>query len=300
MTFAFEYPEAFGILIPLLICLHRCQKKMAPRFFVHLHLFDVKKPWIRLNLWIQILTVTLLVVALASPVLYDRTHPDNRMGKDIVLCLDASGSMGASGFQEGSLTSRFDIVKKLSADFVKNRPNDNVGIVVYGDFAFIASPITYEKAIIVEMIDYLTQGMAGQNTAIGEALAMAVRAFRFAKAKNKVVILLTDGEHNSGKIAPKDAVALAVSQGIRIHTIGIGEEEEYDAALLQKIAHESGGISLGSSNQDELESVYEAIDELERTPIRSRDYHIKNPQYHYALAAVLALMLYLLFRRRTL
>jgi Ca-activated chloride channel family protein len=228
--------------------------------------------------------------------------PLNRHGKDIVLALDASGSMNASGFDmedevsSGERLSRFDITKLIATEFIQKRESDNLGIVLYGDFAFIASPITYEKNMVVDMLGYLTHGMAGQNTAIGEAIAMSVRAFKHSKAKTKIIILLTDGEHNSGSISPKDAIKLAQDENIKIYSIGMGNKGEADEALLRKIADESGGEFFSATSAKELKSVYEKIDELESSKIKSREYLLKNYYYHLFLLLALGFLLFLLYR----
>ena len=247
----------------------------------------------------------LLSIALASPIVIDRVNPLNRDGKDIVLAIDASGSMNSSGFDfetEEQITqrrSRFEIAKLVASEFIQKRLSDNVGVVLFGDFAFIASPITYEKNIVVEMLSYLSQGMAGQNTAIGEAMALSVRAFKHSKAKTKIIVLLTDGEHNSGEIAPKEAQKLAKKEDIKIYTIGMGNAGEADEALLRHIAIESGGEFFHAANAKELREIYEKIDELESSKIRSRDYILKEYYYALFLLAALALLLYLLQRERS-
>jgi Ca-activated chloride channel family protein len=248
---------------------------------------------------IKILILIFLVVALASPILIDRSNQLNRHGKDIVLAIDASGSMNSSGFStedELITKSRFELTKYIAKDFIKSRQEDNIGIVLFGDFAFIASPITYEKEIVVDMLDLLTQGMAGQNTATGEAIYMSVRAFKHSRAKSKVVILLSDGEHNSGSISPKDAVVLAKEQGIKIYTIAIGKKGEADDALLATIAQKSGGHFYYASNADELKKVYENIDTLEDSNIKSREYLLKNYFYEIFLLLATILLLYLVYR----
>lgn len=291
------------LLPPLLYCMYKCREAIKQSYFVHLHLFRARKSFTKLELILKVLTLVLLILALASPVTVDKKNRLNRHGKDIVLAIDASGSMNASGFDEqnevseGERLSRFEITKKIAADFIKKRENDNVGIVLYGDFAFIASPITYEKEILSRMMSYLTHGMAGQNTAIGDAIAVSVRAFKHSKAKNKVVILLTDGEHNSGETSPKDAAALAKEQGIKIYTIGMGAKGEADEALLRQIAKDAEGEFFSAYNAKELKEVYEKIDELESSKIKSKDYLLKELYYYIPLLAALALMLYLLARR---
>ena len=296
--FSFEYPLAVGLLVPLLYCLYRCKEKMLPRYFVHLHLFSPRKPWVKLEWLLKVLTLIALVVALSSPVLIDRLDPMNRHGIDIVLCLDGSGSMNASGFESESRRSRFEIVQEISSAFVMNRLEDNVGVVLYGDFAFIASPVTYEKEIVSEMIGYLTGGMAGQNTAIGEGIAMGLRALEFGKAASKVIVLLTDGEHNSGRISPKEAAEMALERGVKIYTIGMGEKGGFDEALLRTLAEQSGGEYFSAYDREELDEVYGRIDALERSAIKSRDYREKSYYYAFALLPAFALVFYFLVRRR--
>lgn len=300
--YSFEYSYLILLLIPILYCLYRCKEHIKPRFFVHLQFLGAKKSFLKLELIVKITIFTLLCIALTSPIVVDKLNPLNRHGKDIVLAIDASGSMNASGFDmedevsSGARLSRFDITKLIATEFIQKRESDNLGIVLYGDFAFIASPITYEKNMVVDMLGYLTHGMAGQNTAIGEGIAMSVRAFKHSKAKTKIIILLTDGEHNSGSISPKDAIKLAQDENIKIYSIGMGNKGEADEALLRKIADESGGEFFSATSAKELKSVYEKIDELESSKIKSREYLLKNYYYHLFLLLALLFLLFLLYR----
>ncbi|MDY0122467.1 MAG: VWA domain-containing protein [Sulfurimonas sp.] len=306
--YSFEYPYLILLLPPILYCLYRCKEFAQSKYFVHLHLLSAKKNFLKLEWIVKILLVISLVIALCSPIVIDKHDPLNRKGKDIVLAIDASGSMNSSGYAQSNdfldldesiaseRLSRFEITKHIVGDFILRRDGDNIGVVLFGDFAFIASPITYEKDILKEMISYLNQGMAGQNTAIGEALAMGVRAFKHSRAKTKIIILLTDGEHNSGAISPKEAMELVENEGIKVYTIAVGNKEEADSALLQKIAQKSGGEFFGASNAKELAEVYETIDTLESSKIKSREYAQKEYYYHYFLLLACAFLLLLLFR----
>jgi Ca-activated chloride channel family protein len=139
--------------------------------------------------------------------------------------------------------------------------------------------------------------MAGQNTAIGEGIAMGVRALKTSKAASKVIILLSDGEHNSGRISPKEATKLAVEQQIKIYTVGIGDDK-VDGVLLQQVADESGGKYFFAQDADTLQSVYDEIDTLERSKIKSSEYMQKEYFYQYLLMGVFVLMLYLLYRKQ--
>lgn len=298
-SWLFNFPFTWLLLIPLGYCLHRCKIVVVPNYFPHLHFFSNLNKWRNLDWLLKALAVTLMIGALATPVMIDFSDPGNRNGVDIVLSIDGSGSMNASGFgAEGSRESRFEIVQKIASDFVMKRAQDNIGVVEFGDFAFIASPITYEKEIIAQMIGYLSYGMAGQNTAIGEGVAMGVRALRDSKAASKVIILLTDGEHNSGSISPKEAVEMVRKNGIRLYTIGIGEKGEFDNALLEQLARDGKGKFFTATNAKELQEVYDEIDTMERSRIKSAHNVLENHYFQWFLAPALLLLGWIMWRRR--
>ncbi|OYZ64624.1 MAG: hypothetical protein B7Y17_03615 [Sulfuricurvum sp. 24-42-5] len=272
---------------------------MRQHYFPHLHFFTKLNKWRNFEWLLKALAVAMMVGALATPVMIDYSDPRNRNGVDIVLSIDGSGSMNASGFgEEGSRESRFEIVQKIASDFVMKRPSDNIGVVVFGDFAFIASPITYEKEIIAQMIGYLSYGMAGQNTAIGEGIAMGVRALRDSKAASKVIILLTDGEHNSGSISPKEAVGMVKKEKIRLYTIGIGAKGEFDSPLLEQLARDGNGAFFAATNEKELQEVYAQIDTMERSRIKSAHNVLEEHYFQWFLAPALFLLGWLMWRRR--
>ena len=264
---------------------------------MHLQLFSMPRKWFRWEWLVKILIITLLLLGVASPVLVDSIDPLDRKGIDIVLSIDGSGSMNASGFDEKNRDSRFQITQKIAQEFVLKRVEDNVGVVLFGDFAFIASPVTYEKEIVADMIGYLSHGMAGQNTAIGEGITMGLRALQYSKAKSKIIILLTDGEHNSGRVSPKDAIAMAKSMGVKIYTIGIGKKGEFDRKLLEKIAEESGGQFFAAYDKDELQKTYSEIDALEQSHIKSKAYKVKEYYFQWPLSMAMFLILFLLWQR---
>jgi len=278
----------------------KCKRKATQRYFVHLYLFSLKSERLKWDWILKFLALVGMITALASPVLIDKNDPMNRKGIDMVLSLDASGSMSASGFDHRSRQSRFEITQKIAQDFVMRRSEDNIGVVLFGDFAFIASPVTYEKEIVSEMIGYLSYGMAGENTAIGEGIAMGIRALENSKAHSKVIVLLTDGDHNSGRISPKEATQLAVERGIRIYTIGIGAKGDFNSAMLKEIALQGAGEYFSAHDKEELEDVYRDIDALERSRIKSKAYLQKEYYYYYPLLLAFTAMLILLSRRRLL
>lgn len=290
---------SFLLLVPVLYCLTRCKISPNPRTFPHLHFFGTPGKFGNFEWILKALAATLMIGALATPVMTDYADPRNRNGIDIVLSIDGSGSMNASGFsKEEPRISRFQVVQKIASDFVMKRLEDNVGVVLFGDFAFIATPVTYEKEIVSEMIGYLNYGMAGQNTAIGEGIAMGVRALRDSKAKSKVIILLTDGEHNSGSISPKEAIAMVRKEHIRVYTIGIGEKGEFDNALLKQLAQDGHGKFFAAANQKELQNVYDEIDTLERSKIKSKQHTYEEQYYQWFGAGALGMIMLLMWRRR--
>lgn len=300
--YSFEFPLLILLLIPIIYCLYKCKENLSPKFFVHLHFLSIKKNFLKLEWIIKIIIFILLCIGLTSPIVVDKLSPFNRHGKDIVLAIDASGSMNASGydkeneFSDAKRLSRFEIAKLIATEFINKRLSDNVGIVMYGDFAFIASPITYEKEIVTDMLSYLNQGMAGQNTAIGEAIAMSIRAFKHSRAQTKIIILLTDGEHNSGSVSPKDAAKLANDKNIKIYTIAMGDKGDADEALLKQIAKDSSGEFFTAKSASELQRVYEKIDSLESSKIKSKEFLQKEFYYQFLLVLSLFLLLFLLFK----
>jgi len=290
----FEYSLVLLLLLPVLYCLYKCREEIVKRVFVHLHLFSLKRPRFWVQDLLKLLIALLMIFSLASPVVIDKTNPLNRQGIDIVLSIDASGSMRASGLSETRET-RFETVQRVVRDFIAKRLNDNVGIVLFGDFAFIASPVTYEKDIISEMVSYLQTGMAGDNTAIGEGIEQSIRALSFSKAKTKVIILLSDGEHNSGRISPSDAVKLAQDKEIKIYTVAVGDD--FNPALLREIASQTGGKSYAAVNEDELKEVYAQINKMESSQIKSQQFLKKEYYYQYVLVFTIFLLVFYILRR---
>lgn len=301
IEFTFEYPEVFAILILYIICLLFCKEKVTALYFTNLNFFGIKRSLFNLTTIFKHLSFLALVTTLASPVIIDKFDPKNRVGIDIVLSIDVSGSMKERGFDRNQKDiSRFEAVKDVAKEFVKMRTDDNIGVVFFGDFAFINAPLTYEKDVLIELIDFIELGIAGENTALGDGIAMAIKSFKSSKARAKVMILLTDGRDNLGKIKPKEATLLAKSKEIKIYTIGIGKEEDFDTSMLKYIASETGGEFFSVADKHLLKKVYSHIDELEESNIKARDYLKKEYYFIYPLSfAILFLGLFIIFRYRS-
>ena len=297
-NFEFEYPYLFLFLL-LIICIYKCPLSIKRLIFPHTHLFRKKTEWFNREKLLYSLILTLLVTALASPISYDAKDAQQRKGRDLVFALDTSGSMDESGYsEENAQASKFSILQHLIAQFVHKRYDDNVGVVVFGSYAFSPVPITYDMDALTYMLDFLEVGIAGNSTAIGDGLKQSLEMLQKANAKNKVIILVTDGYQNSGSTKIKDAVMQAKKSGVKIYTIGIGKESEYDKKLLERIAKDTHGVCFGAQNEKMLKDVYDSLDSLEPSTIRSEHYLNREMLFTYPLAFAILLLLYLLSKRR--
>ncbi|SFV57208.1 BatA (Bacteroides aerotolerance operon) [hydrothermal vent metagenome] len=296
--FEFQYPYLFVLLL-LIICIYKCPLSIQKFIFPHTTLFTQKAQWINKEKLLYSFILALLVTALASPISYDAKSAQQRKGRDLVFALDTSGSMDESGYSsEETAQSKFAILQNLIKNFTAKRFDDNVGVVVFGSYAFSPVPITYDMNSLKYMLDFLEVGMAGSSTAIGEGIARAVEMLQRSHARSKVIVLVSDGYQNSGTTKIKDAVAMAKQAHIKIYTIGLGKSSDYDAKLLQKIAKDTKGVSFSAQNAEALQDVYKELDTLEPSAIRSQHYLNKHMLFGYPLAAAILLLLYLLAKRR--
>jgi Ca-activated chloride channel family protein len=246
--------------------------------------------------------IVMMILALMSPVKDEPYELKPKDGHEIALILDASQSMQAQGFDRNNpALTRFDVVKSIVGDFIVKRKNDNIGLVVFGAYSFIASPLTYDEHILKRIVSQLQIGMAGQYTALYESLAQGINLLKMSKTKSKVAILLTDGYSTEGvdKIPLDVALEMAKKEGVKIYPIGIGHPSEYNQRVLIKIAKESGGVAFGASSATELLKVYKKIDELETSKIKNETFTYLKYYYEYPLLiAFLALMLYVFLRNK--
>jgi len=295
--FSFQYPSVLLLLL-LLPCFIWCKLKAKILYFSKPEWLPKQTfAWDNTTLWLMAI-YTLLVVALANPYRYDAQLASQKKGRDLVLVMDASGSMAERGFnRENKSQSKYDISVQLAKDFIAKRYDDNVGLVVFGTYAFSASPLTYDLKVLAEMFELMSDvGIAGTSTAIGDAILQGIRTVEAGEAKSKVLILLTDGQHNAGKNSPHQAVEMAVQKGVKIYTIGIGKKGDYDEGLLSTIAKETGAKGFVATSSKELEKVYQSIEELEPIPIRSEAYLNKESLFIYPLLFALLGLFILLLR----
>ncbi len=291
MHFTVGSPYLLFLLL-LLPCFFWCKQYTRPYYFPKLSWITRQSPLLNWEPWLKIALFALMVFALAKPFVYDASLTQHKKGRDLVLALDASGSMAQSGFdKEDRFKTKYETTLLLSRNFIEKRFDDNMGVVIFGTFAYTASPLTYDLESLSYLLEMTNVGLAGESTALGDAIMQSIRTLSYGEAQNKAIILLTDGYHNAGRTSPKDAVNKAKALGIKIYTIGIGKKSDYDAALLETIAKSSGGNSYSASSAQALSQIYKKIDVLEPSPIRSENYLNQKLLILYPLGAVFILLL---------
>jgi len=290
---SFEYPQAFLLLILFILCFYFCKARVSSIFFPNAMLLKQtsKKKSYLLNIF-KFLSLLFLVVALASPIKKDEIKIQNDKGYEISLILDASGSMREY--------NKFATVKNIVLDFIKNRKHDKLGLTIFADFAYVAVPLTYDKESLIRLLSKIDVGVAGmQKTSLYEALFLSSRLFKDSKAKNKVAILLTDGIDNTGTIPLDVAIATAKKYGIKVYTIGVGGNRDFNPTVLQKIAKETGAKFYHARSGQQIRDIYQQIDKLEKSKIKANKYVKKSYYFQYALGlGLIFLLLYILGYRR--
>ena len=254
----------------------------------------------------------ILVFALARPVTLEKTVTPPVEGKDIMIALDVSGSMEALDFQP---KNRITAAKNIIEEFVKGRKSDRLGLVFFAKESFLQVPLTTDYDIFNELLARVTTGVIEDGTAIGNGLGLALSRLESSKAKSKVIILLTDGDNNSGNISPETAANLAAEQGVKIYSILIGTnglvpfpagkdffgrdtfqkvQMKVNPELLRNISTKSGGKFYQSISTEELQKAFKDIDELEKSPIPARKLKIYN---EYAPDFIILAMIFILLAR---
>lgn len=247
----------------------------------------------RTSLWQKILisiTWVLLVISLMRPELINDIAYSNNIGYDLMLAVDLSRSMDIVDFSEGGKPlSRIAATKKVVTNFVQNRAGDRIGLIVFAEQAFLTIPLTLDTTAVSKLLNNLLVGMAGERTAIGDAIGIGVQNLRKRPDASRILILLTDGEDTASRIPPLEAAQIAKNSNIKIYTIGVGNK--LDETLLEKIANMTGGIYYQVTNVNTLEKVYQQIDQLEKSESAQKVLLIKTPLYHWFLAVGLLLLI---------
>ena len=266
----------------------------------------------RLQIFMLALLWVALVVCLMRPQWLEPYSEVRTEGYDLMLAIDTSRSMEAMDFTvSGRQVTRMAVIKGVIGRFIKARDGDRIGLVVFGDQAFVLSPMTLDNQAVYKLVDNIVSRMAGDGTAIGDAIGLAVKKLRDRPEGSRILILVTDGENTEGSLPPKLAAQLAAHEGIRIYTIGVGSKGlvpfmeagrvtqvkmEIDEELLTEVAGITGGEYFRATDTRALEQIYQRIDALEKTQAEARTALIPRPLYRWPLGlALLALLLLGLF-----
>lgn len=261
-------------------------------------------------------TYILLVTAVARPQMLGEPVRLKNEGRDILLVMDISTSMLEQDFQyQGHRLSRLQAVKAAASDFIEKRHDDHIGLVLFGSRAYLQAPLTYDKQAVKNILLSMDAGMAGNSTAIGDALGLALKSLKDAENKdNKVIILLTDGENNDGSLSLPQAINLAKNEKVKIYTIGVGGQADFvqsilsykialpsglDEQGLQQLAEEAGGQYFRADDTNALLKVYQEIDRLEPQS-QEENYIQETKEYYYwpLIAAFLLSCVLLIMKRR--
>ena len=318
----FANPEFFWLLLllPLMLLWYWFwnKKSQANVTFSTTIAFKKTKSWsdalYHLLFVLRMIAIALIVVALARP----QTHSENAKTKitdgiDIVMAIDVSASMLSQDLKP----NRFEALKKVASQFVKDRPNDRIGLVIYAGESYTKTPVTTDKSIILNALSEITYGQIEDGTAIGMGLATAVNRLKESKAKSRVIILLTDGVNNTGFIDPQTAAELAAEYGIKVYTVGIGtngmalspyalnadgsiiyrmQQVDIDEPLMKKIAQVTKGRYFRATNNQKLQQIYNEINQMETTKIEEFKYTEVDEKFRWwvLVAGVLLLLEFVL------
>lgn len=259
--------------------------------------------------WMLWLSWIAFVVACMRPVVFDQPLELPYRARNIMLAIDVSGSMAEQDFDvNGRPVTRLMMVKKMADDFIQKRSEDNLGLVVFGSQAYLYAPLSYDKKTLRSLFGEVGIGIAGEQTAIGDALAQAVKGVVSAPADSRIVILLSDGYANAGVIQVEEAVKLAQKQNVKVYTIGIGSNEQLvrsffgtmainpslnlDEKTLMQIASQTGGQYFRAKTTAELQEIYNIIDALEKTD--SDAYAVRPRHELFYIPLIISMILLLL------
>jgi len=284
-----------------------------PRLAQLQHAFQGKRPRSPIAGKVHGLLLALLWIALTLTLMQPRwlePHTEVRTeGYDLMLAVDTSRSMTALDFSHDNRpVSRMAVVKGVMDRFIANRKGDRVGLVIFGNQAFVQSPLTFDLDAVRRVLEEITPGMAGDATAMGDAVALSIKKLRERPPGSRVLLLVTDGESTAGLIPPLQAAALATREGVRIYTIGVGSNQEevmiqgtdgqyrnesdigLDEETLKRLARATGGEYYRATDTRALEEIYGKIDTLEKTEAETRTTLVPYPLFRWPLGAALLLL----------
>ena len=314
--FASPYFLLLLLLVPLLV-IHRRRRQFVPELSLSstMHIRSLSGGWMlwfgRKLIVLKIAALVLMIFALARPQWGTREIIRKTEGINIMLAVDVSGSMAALDFMQGAdFINRLEAIKHVVTRFIAQRSGDRIGLVVFGSQAYTQIPLTRDYTSIESILKRVEIGAAGKETAIGDAIGIALKRLEDIPSKSNIVILLTDGRSNAGELQPLAATAVARQRGIKIYTIGVGTRgkvpfkvnhpvlgERYvyrrvsiDEATLKQIAAETGGLYFRAKDIEDLKQIYDHIDQLEKTKVEVKSFENNTDYYVHLLIPALLLI----------
>ncbi len=292
---SFEYPYFLLLIVLFIICSIFCKAKTPSMYMPHLNIFQsaTKKSSFFLNI-LKYIVILFSIIALASPIKINDTQLIKNDGINIVLNLDASGSMLAKDLDP--FNNRFDVVKDIVKDFISKRVGDNIALVLFGDSTLLASPLSFDKEAQKEILNYLEVQMAGKRTALFDSIAQSVNILKDKKAKSNIIIVLSDGEDTSSKIPLDVVIKFLKKYDIKAYTIGIGNSNRN---VLNYIAKQSNAKAYIAYSKEDLSLIYGDINNLEKSKIEQNKIVLKDYLFFYPLfIAVFSLIILIYLRNK--
>lgn len=297
----FAHPAFFFLLIFLFPMIFFYRKKRVSFRYSSLKLVKQGQKSVtaylsHLPFLFKVFAFVFFVIALARPQT-GRTKTERKTeGLDMMLVVDTSGSMKALDFKlQGKRRDRLFVLKSVLSNFIDARPDDRLGMVVFGTHAYAQAPLTLDHDILKEYLEGAEIGMAGEATAIGDAMGLALSSLRTVKSKSRIIVLLTDGANTEGKLDPLQVARAAKETGVKVYTVGVGSDSglvpfpgafgiqqvrlELDEKLLKEVASMTGGQYFRAGDTEALEKVYKTIDALEKTEVKVASYHNYEERY---------------------
>jgi Ca-activated chloride channel homolog len=240
---------------------------------------------------------SLIILALMRPQRVEPPIQKIQPGRDVMLALDISQSMETPDFRtsDGKRMRRVDAVKQVVTDFIRRRKSDRIGLIVFGQAAYPVTPFTLDHDACIKILSQTDAGMAGPQTMIGDAIGLAIKQFDSSDAKQRVLILLTDGNDTGSRMPPRKAAEIASQRGITIHVVGIGDphatgEDKVDYAALSDIAKATGGQLFHGQNRTELEKAYATLDAITPQNFKTLSYQPRTELFMFPLGAAVVLL----------
>jgi Ca-activated chloride channel family protein len=240
----------------------------------------------------------LLVVALARPQLVKPPIQKVESARDLMLAVDLSGSMDTADMfaPDSGRIRRLDAVKLVLDDFIDRREGDRIGLIVFGNQAFVQAPFTLDHDLVRTLLDSVEPRMAGPQTMIGDAIGLGIKMFESSEAEDRVMILLTDGNDTGSKVPPRKAAEIAAADTLTIHTVAVGDptsvgEAEMDLETLEAVAGITGGRAFQADDREQLVDIYTEIDALTPVELETITYRPTRPLFHWPLGIAVALVL---------